>query len=213
MSLRSFLIALQETGRVRVPTPDARQAPNADEAAEAIERLDRQARLELAFDAPPVDFRAASWAANVLYRACQFLVFREAEPGAVRQALSAAGPEPVTPEVVYSVDLTFRYLSDLMTLARAAAIEGDPLVDTLLGLARAWPMSSVGMRDVGEVHVEAFIGHPALRQLYIDRVIARRDLSRLADPRVREAVREAIGLYPQLAPELAGAIQTPEVKR
>jgi hypothetical protein len=190
-----------------------RQVPNADEAVEALESLDRQARLELAFEGPGLDLRAATWAANQLYRTCQLLVFRDGEPGAIRQALSAAGPEPVTPEVVYSVDLTFRYLPDLMTLARAAASEGDPLVDTLLGLARAWPLSSVGMRDVGEVNVDAFRGHPALRQLYIDRIIARRDLSRLADPRVREAVREAIGLYPQLAPELAGAIHTPEVKR
>jgi hypothetical protein len=39
--------------------------------------------------------------------------------------------------------------------------------------------------------------------MYVDRIIARRDKTRLDDDRVREAVRTALGAFTDLAPELA----------
>ena len=48
-----------------------------------------------------------------------------------------------------------------------------------------------------------------LRQ-YADRVIARRDVSRLADPRVRAAVQTALGYYDDLCLPVAKAIKTYE---
>ena len=210
MSLRPFLIALQETGHVRVAVPGEPADMDEREIAEILADLDRQARLESAFEAPRLSRPAATWAAGLLYRGCQFLVFREAAPDIIHRVLSVPCPEPVTPEVVYSVDLTLRYLPDLMTLARAAAAENDPLVAELLVMARTWPLSSVGMRDVGEVDVRPFIEHRALRQLYVDRIISRRDVGRLAESRVREAVREAIGLFPSLATEMAKALDIQE---
>jgi hypothetical protein len=61
----------------------------------------------------------------------------------------------------------------------------------------------VGVKDLGELDVAAFIGHPSLRQLYVDRIIERGDVSRVEHPAVREAVWAAPGNYPELAPKFA----------
>src|SRR4029079_16978759 len=104
---------------------------------------------------------AARWAATLLYRVCQLLVYRELDETLVRAALHTACPEPMSAAVAYSVDLTFRHLPDLMTLVRAAA-EQDILVADLRKLANVWPLSSVGMKEVAADDVSLVLDHPAL---------------------------------------------------
>ena len=203
MSAPHFIRDLLETGRVRV----ARDGKPPRGLGEAVDELDRAARVEMAFDAPELSRPAAQWAAETLYHGCRFLAYREIEAEAVREALARPCPEPPSPAVCYSADLTFRYLPDLLALARGIA-EGDPLVTGLMALAHQWPLSSVGVAGVGEVDVSPFIGDPTLRRLYADRVIDRRDVSRLKHPPVREAVREALGGYPELAPQVAAAVSS-----
>jgi hypothetical protein len=147
----------------------------------------------------------------MFYRACQFAVFRDVPAEAVAGALSVPCPGATavtavaqSPAVHYSVDVVFRFLPDLARFARSAA-DNDPLLEPLQRWARQWPLSSVGMAGVDGADV-AFVAHPALLALYVDRVIATRDRSRLADERVRQAVRAALGLHPQLAPDLAAAL-------
>jgi hypothetical protein len=48
--------------------------------------------------------------------------------------------------------------------------------------------------------------HPCLRRLYVDRIIAGRDVARLSDQRVRAAAIEAVGLHDELCPEIAAAL-------
>jgi len=83
-------------------------------------------------------------------------------------------------------------------------------VAELCRLAREWPLSSVGVRDLGgqcdPAQLTEIAGHASLRQLYTDRIVARRDLGRLGHPGVREGVREALGLFDALCPELAAAV-------
>lgn len=202
MSALAFVSNILDSGRVRVPS--ARQAPEQFRAA--VRELDRLARAEMPCQAPELDPAAGEWALLAVYRACQALVYREIEPDAVRDALSRPCPRPPSHEVCYSVDLALRFLPELTGLARGIA-EDDPLVEGLLALARAWPLSSVGVKGLGAVDVQPFLGHPGLRRLYADRVIERADLSRLCDPATRDAVREALGAFPHLAPAVARALQ------
>ena len=209
MSALLFVDALLETGRVCVPA--SRAAP-ADLAA-AVAELDRAVRPELAFDGPPpVDEPVAAWALTILYRGCQSLVYRDINADAVRDALSQPCPvknKKLSPAVCYSADLAFRYLPDLLSLARGVAAD-DPLVIGLTELARQWPLSSVGVKGLEMVDVSPFVKHPALLQLYVDRIIERADGSRITDPRVAETVRAALGGFPGLAPELATALTVQE---
>ena len=196
---------LVTSGRVHVGRGLLEKAPPATEVGAVLMDLDLAARVEMAGDAPPLSMGPALWGAWMVYQGAQFLAHRELEGGLVKSRLGAAAPAAGSPWVTYSVDLTMRYLPDLVALARGLA-PSDPLVEGLLGLARAWPLSSVGIAGVGEVHVGSFFGHPALRALYVDRILERKDVARLADPEVREAVREALGEHRELAPFAAAAL-------
>ena len=96
-----------------------------------------------------------------------------------------------------------------MRLARAKS-QDDPFVAHLNGLATSWPLSSVGIADVAtdsqEIDVTPIVGSRSLLALYVDRIIARDDVSRLEDLRIRDAVAGALGLFPELAPKIASTL-------
>ena len=79
-----------------------------------------------------------------------------------------------------------------MRLARSGA-ENDPLLAFLRQWAADWPLSSVGLPDVTPKSIEPIVQHACLLGIYRDRIIARKDRSRLGDPRVNEAVQQAEG--------------------
>lgn len=201
MTLAAFLRSLFDNGCVRLPTVvpfDAAALVGADAELIAFERLARQ---ELPGDPPAFDLDVARWAALLFFRACQFVVYRDVPADVVQSELRAPLPARRRPDVDYSVDLTLRYLPDLFAFARAAA-ENDPLVAELRTLAVRWPLSSVGIAGLGDLDVSGFIDHPSLRGLYVDRILARGDSTRLADPRVKAAVTTAVGLHRELAGKL-----------
>ncbi len=218
MSLAAFLNSLMEAGRVLVADPDAPAADDAASVERALGDCDQTARAQMAGEAPEFVPLAARWAAQRLYQGCQLLAYRELGARAVVRAMRVACPQGPSAGALYSADLTLRYLGDLLVLARGVS-DDDVLLVELRRLAREWPLSSVGVKDLGgecePAQLEVIAGHPSLRQLYIDRVVARRDLGRLDHPGVREGVREAIGMFDALCPELAAAVGRgpKEVKR
>lgn len=144
LALPSFLNALYETGRVPVDDPEAPLETHAGEADELLLVFDARARKELALTAPEYVPDAARWAATLMYRGCQLLVYRKLDGQAVKQALGIACPAPLSPGAIYSADLALHYLRDLLTMARTVA-EQDVLVAELLCVAAAWPLSSIGI--------------------------------------------------------------------
>ncbi len=206
MSLSHFLVALAETGQVAV-SPEFVEDEDGDVGAVLLE-MDRVTRLNLAGSAPEFVPDAASWAARLLYRSCQFLVCRDVDGGILTTALREPCPMAHSPGTDYSADLALQYLPDLIHMARQVA-SGDPLVQQLLIIAREWPLSSVGVRGLEAVSVENFISDAALRQLYVDRILAREDVSRLGDSRVAQAVREALGAFPELCHTVAEQLEVP----
>ena len=62
----------------------------------------------------------------------------------------------------------------------------------LLQLSARWPLSSVGVAGVEKVEIDAWGKHSCLWSLYIDRVIACGDVSRLRDRTVSEAVLQTL---------------------
>jgi hypothetical protein len=69
-------------------------------------------------------------------------------------------------------------------------------------------LSSIGIPDVNPTDVAAVCEDRGLLRLYVDRVIARRDVSRLAEARIRAAVRTALGHFDDLASPLAAALKS-----
>jgi hypothetical protein len=203
ITLTDFLARLSESGTA-VVLPETQLVPG-EGWDEIVREWDTVQRAELAYEAPDLSLPAAEWAALRLYRGCQALVCREMPPADLQRYLAHPCPEPRTPSVDYSADLLFRFLPDLFAVVRRVEPH-DPLVAELRLLARAWPLSSVGIENLGEVDPSPVLTHPALRQLYVDRIVATGDTTRLSHPEVRRAVQAALGAYPELAPALTAPL-------
>jgi hypothetical protein len=207
MSLSRFLAALVESGQVTVSLAPEEEAADA-EAAAVLQEMDRLTRFNLAGQTPDFKPEVALWAARLLHHGCRFLAARDVEPAVISQVLRQPCPAPHSPATDYSADLTLQYLPDLIRTVRQVA-SGDPLLQELLGVARAWPLSSVGAAGMEKLDLGNFISDPSLRQLYVDRILAHEDVSRLGELAVDQAVREALGSFPDLCPVLAARLQIP----
>jgi hypothetical protein len=208
MGQATFLRALIEHGRVRVDPPIKNPATaDDDEVATVLRDWEAANRAEFPGAPPAVSWAVVQWALAQFHSACQFAVFRDVPSATVTATLSAACPAAPGPSQHYSVDLIFRFLPDLLRLAKSAA-EGDPLCDCLRRWAGEWPLSSVGIAGVNPADISPVCEDAGMLRLYVDRVIARRDTSRLNDLRVRSAVRAALGLFVELAPPIAAALNS-----
>lgn len=105
----------------------------------------------------------------------------------------------------WSVDLAFRHLPALATLARARA-SADPLLLWIEALLQPWPLSAVGLTMATMPDPAPVLAHPALAAEYCDRCIAVADAGRLADPRLRSRLAAAIGSHPALVPAAAAIL-------
>ncbi len=195
--LSQFIEQLFDDGRVGVPAPAPLDAAEIAAAETTLARLEAVYRLDLPGEPPPLLPAAASWAAVSLFHACQFVVFRDAGEEMLAAALgvpppAGTGRDQDGASVHYSVDLSFRFLPDVLRMARREA-QSDPLLEYLQKWAADWPLSSVGVAGVESPSIEAIANHPCLLGVYRDRIIAHRDRTRLGDPRVRAAVQEALG--------------------
>ncbi len=209
MTVARFVESLFNEGRVRVGESIGRDGqlhpPGADDLEETrsvLETFERSYRADLPGNPPAVSEKAMLWGAVTTFYVSSFLAHRDASEEVIRKTLSDPCPEANSPSVCYSVDLTLRFLPDLVRLARAAS-PSDPLIDVLTSLARQWPLSSVGIAGADPVDLTSVLNDDCLLQLYADRIIATKDRSRLHEPRVRDKIRTSIGLHSELAPELS----------
>src|SRR5262245_31633677 len=105
MTLPEFLTELFAEGRVAVPKPaEALAEAEVADATDVLAAQDKLCRLELPAGTPPIDEKAAIWAAVHFYRACQLAMFRDVgEP-----AITKLGEKPLeawdSAAVHYSVD-------------------------------------------------------------------------------------------------------------
>lgn len=198
MDYSRFLEILLSEGRGVVPTVGPIEEPSRQQGAEVLAKYELVWRRNLPRPVPQFQADAANWAGENLFRACQFSVFRDADESIMRTALQTPCPVASSPEVHYSVDLTYRFLPDIAKSVRTAAAK-DPLLDVLTGWGQAWPLSSVGMPDLGEVNVDGFVNHPGLLQLYVDRILAVKDQTRISHPLVKQQLLTSVGVHRNLA--------------
>lgn len=208
--LAEFLAELFRSSRVHVAAFEAFTSDERQSAAHVLIEFEQTFRAHLPQTPPPLCKETALWAAERFYRACQCLIFRDLSAEAIAAEFTLTIPVIATPaRAAYSVDLTWRFLPDLLKLAGGLATD-DPLVTHLRQWAIEWPLSSVSVPQLAEVNVAVFMDDPCLCSMYVDRIIAHRDVSRLKDDRVRDAVREALGAFPELAPEISALVNVTE---
>jgi hypothetical protein len=168
-----------------------------------------EAREEWPGSPPRFQAAAARRGAHLLVMACWAHLNRNADAATVQAWL---GGEPVVPDpdARASADLCLRHLPDLFRLALAHSPQ-DPLLDELRRLAAAHPLASPGI-PAGEEAAEE--PDPAAARVQLDRLLARRDLERLARPVHASAARAALGahaetLFPGLTTVWSGAAAPP----
>lgn len=206
--LAPFLKMLAEEGRATV-APGPVDDDHTESLAE-LTRIDRLAREALALDVPRMSPDVALWAARLFYHLCQFAVYRDLGPEQIAAALVVPAPERLSPAAAWSADLTLRHLPKLHQLARHLC-EADPLLEALREVGMNWPLSSVGLPGLNSANLHHdWLEHPALLRLYVDRITAAKDTSRLAETRVARQLQIDLGIHQELAPEIAATLALPQ---
>ncbi|NHA06337.1 hypothetical protein G7092_21185 [Mucilaginibacter sp. HC2] len=193
MQLSKFLNNLFSDGKVRVSrTICDFDASDLEVSTQLLAEFDRSERLEMPAGLPDLNEETALWAAQYLYRSIQFVLLRELDANSMDTNLRRyTGVADAS--AIWSADLLFRHLGPLLKFSSRISPD-DPLVHNLKETAAAWPLSSVGLNIRTNVDTRPILNSPALKTIYLDRIIAHRDLIRLGDAELT-VLRETMGLY------------------
>lgn len=200
MKLSTFLTDLFETGKVTIGNEIEASTPLEIETTLGI--LQEYYRYDSWFmpsKQPDFEPNAALWAAQFVYQTIHLAILRHIDAQTVGQLLTDF-EGATTPETMYAVDLSFRYLPELLALAKGLA-PSDTLVDILKTRLQRWSFSAVGieMEDKGKtMNTDIIALHPSLQLAYVDRIIQNKDLKRALHSPEREWVKTALGDYPSV---------------
>lgn len=166
------------------PNASMMELPPSDELQELIISFHEKASLAAPGRPPSLDMTSAVWALNCMYWACWMLVDRNEAEVCLPTSLRSSAPDGTTAEQHWSVDLSFRFISQLR--ARGFQLsQDDPWVMEVDRLIQNWPLAALGTSvDESEVALSIVMQHPTLRSVYLDRILARKDNSRATKPEV-----------------------------
>jgi hypothetical protein len=177
---------LLASGELTMPHPLIDARLDRVRAATILECFERDYRQEMPGTPPAFDRQAALWAAELFLRACQFHAHRDVDRELMLAALAAELPAGRKAATHYAVDLVFRFLPDLLRLVNATNPR-DALAAILKQWAQQWPLSSVGIKglETDPFELEPILGDSCLRIVYVDRIVATQDATRVGDLRVK----------------------------
>ncbi|MFO1007295.1 MAG: hypothetical protein U0929_15145 [Planctomycetaceae bacterium] len=200
--VRAFFEQLFAQGAVRVDGAELLREEEVESAVEWIIQADLQTREHWPAAPPDVDRRALTWATHQFFTAAQLTVYRQLGPVEIERRLEPEfSVRNDDASMAYSVDVVFRYLPDLFRIVKGMNPD-DPLLAVLRRWGERWPLSSVGIVGLSEINIEPILTNRCLSLMYVDRIVEAEATDRLDHPQVRELVREAIGAFPELSPNL-----------
>ncbi|MCW3071313.1 MAG: hypothetical protein JWO44_1203 [Bacteroidetes bacterium] len=168
----------------------------AEEEELVIEFLRREYEtesLDYPFVPPAFNAPAALWAAKLAYLSSLLILYRENKNEELASILPVyAGEKDAS--VILSADLCLRFLPAIYLFAKMLDQE-----DTLAGLLRdilgEWPYAATGAGIEAKEGEAVLPDNDCLRQLYIDRIIAKKDLRSASMQGIREQVQASMGNY------------------
>lgn len=193
-ALTDFLSDLFENGEVKLAGA-IHVFTDADlqQAGKLLQHRFQEGTLEMPPSHPAFVPDAALWSAQYLYRTIQFALLRDLGPEVIEKELTPY-PNKLTPGAICSADLCLRHLPAVFNLAKGLS-PGDILVEKLKQTALEWPFSSMGIPLEKSPDIQMILAIPSLRTVYIDRIIAEKDFSRIQDERVVDLIWSALGNY------------------
>lgn len=203
MILDLFLIDLMQSGQVSVPHEMVKFEHDASkDTVILLESYHRSDSLEMPGIAPNFHAGAAIWAAKYIFTTIQLLLLRNIEVAEIDLYLKDYDGEKSS-EASYSADLTLRFLPDLLKFGSGLS-PADPLIAKLKSTAEKWPFSSVGIEGLTSQADENILAHPSLRVAYIDRIIQKKDVTRLQHTNEKNLLKEVLGIHQaKLWPDLS----------
>lgn len=167
------------------------------ELAEAVEFLRDEFKREskgYQFAVPEFNPDAAIWAAMLIYRSAQLMLYRENKETELSGLLPVYnGPHDVS--AILSADLMLRFLPSVINKLNEIDPD-DALIPLLREIAVAWDYSSTGMKlDSRFNDMKLAQSNKCLMRLYVDRVVENKDMIRAQVPMMHEEIKSALGMY------------------
>lgn len=153
-----------------------------------------QESLEYPYKVPIFDADAAVWAAKTIYIAAQLLLYRENKEKDLAALLPTFSGE-YTPSAILSVDLSMRFLPDILQQLKLIDSE-DALIPLLEKLLYDWHYSAVNYPlEIEKIAFDTFPKQDCLQQLYANRIIAHKNLHLAKHPLFHSWIQANLGMY------------------
>lgn len=150
--------------------------------------------LEFPFISPEFHKEAALWAAETVYYASQFILFRENDAAKMEDYFPTFQFE-ITPASILSVDLCFRFVPDM--LRQLSLIDSEDLLISILEkYLKIWHFSGINYSlELGEENWKIIFSNPCLQQLYLNRITTHKNIKLAKLPKINPLLKANFGLF------------------
>ncbi|MEE1897577.1 hypothetical protein V1389_04475 [Flavobacterium rakeshii] len=141
---------------------------------------------------PDFDDEAALWGAKTLYYAAQLYLYRKDNTSQLTTILPAYPKEPDAPALL-SADLCLRFLPQVVAMLKATDPE-DLLIPVLNKHLEKFHYSVIGFEaNPNSFNFSILNTNQCLKQLYLDRIIERKDIAFAENEEVKQWLNECLG--------------------
>lgn len=159
-----------------------------------LEKEYQSEALDFPFIPPDFHPQAALWAAETVYYAGQFILFREND-AAKMEDYFLDFPFEISPATILSVDLCFRFIPDM--LKQLSLIDSDDLLIPILEKhLKVWHFSGVNYPlKIGENDWEIIFSNPCLQQLYLNRITTYKNIQLAKLSKINQLLKANFGIF------------------
>lgn len=150
-------------------------------------------KLGYPHNAPPFNSDAALWAAKLVYRTAQLILYRKQRPEELDVYLGTF-PFPIDASAILSADIILRFMSDL--LEELDSIDpDDELLPRLREVSYPWSYSLMPLAEPEEETLQTMLSNPCAAQLLVDRVWKGRHRRWAQHPQIEKLLKDQAGMY------------------
>lgn len=143
---------------------------------------------------PEFDAKAALWSAKIVYTTSQLMLYREHKIEELNELLPEFEGD-LSPSAILSADLCLRFLPQILNETKYIDPD-DELISLAEKFLKYWHYSSIGYQIVvGDLDFDVIASNKCLQQMYIDRIITKKDAKRAAFSFTNEKILETMGDY------------------
>ena len=146
------------------------------------------------FTPPAYNETAALWGAKLIYTTCQLILYRENKEAELPLLLPVYNNE-IDAAAILSADLCLRFLPQALQQTKNIDPD-DALITVVENHLQQWHYSGIGyVLNAATVNFDTVFANECMQQLYIDRVIQKKDMQRAMLPLLQKKITAAMGIY------------------